>query len=122
MEQNLTTADQLIIALYFVGMIVVGLVVGKRVKSSDDYSVAGRSLKMPLLAGTLIGSAVGASATFGKAGKAYEVGFIILFSWPPSLHTVEVHEEAVEQKLRGEHGEHAQPHLINHPAISLISP
>jgi SSS family solute:Na+ symporter len=79
-EQNLTSADQLIIALYFVGMIVVGLVVGKKVKSSDDYSVAGRSLKMPLLAGTLIGSAIGASATFGKAGKAYEVGFIILFS------------------------------------------
>jgi len=80
MEQSLAIIDQWIIAAYFLGMIGVGLYAGSKVKSSVDYAVAGRTLNLPLLAGTLIGSAIGASATFGKAGKAYEVGFIILFS------------------------------------------
>ncbi len=72
--------DIAIIGLYFLALIGVGVYSGKKVHGAQDYAVAGRQLGFPVLAGTLIGSAVGASATFGKAGKAYEVGYIILFS------------------------------------------
>lgn len=80
MNQILTTIDQWIMIAYLLGMVGVGLYASSKVHSASDYAVAGRSLNLPLLSGTLIGSAIGASATFGKAGKAYEVGFIVLFS------------------------------------------
>ncbi len=72
--------DLIIVGLYFVALIGVGLYAGQKVHGAEDYAVAGRQLSFPVLAGTMIGSAVGASATFGKAGKSYEIGYIILFS------------------------------------------
>ncbi|GAB2505061.1 sodium:solute symporter family protein [Microbulbifer agarilyticus] len=75
-----STIDLTIIAIYFFAMIAIGVVASRKVQSSEDFAVAGRRLNLPLLSGTLIASAIGASATFGKAGKAYEAGFVILLS------------------------------------------
>ncbi len=72
--------DLAIIALYFAGSLGVGYWASRRIKSANDFSVAGGRLKFPVLLGTLIATAVGASATMGKAGKAYEVGFGIFFA------------------------------------------
>jgi solute:Na+ symporter, SSS family len=72
--------DLMIIGLYFVALIGVGIYAGQKVHGAEDYAVAGRQLSFPVLAGTMIGSAVGASATFGKAGKSYDMGYIILLS------------------------------------------
>lgn len=77
---NVTTIDLLIVGIYFIAMIVIGLYFSRQVHDSEDYAVAGRSLRLPVLVGTLVGTAIGAAATFGNAGKAYEVGYIILFS------------------------------------------
>lgn len=75
-----SSIDLWIVGLYFAAMMGVGVYAGRKIKGSEDYAVAGRRLSLPVLSGTLIGSAIGAAATFGKAGKAYEVGYIILFS------------------------------------------
>jgi solute:Na+ symporter, SSS family len=72
--------DLVVIAVYFCVLVGIGIYAGSKVKNSEDYMVAGRSLSMPVLLGTLVGSAIGAAATFGKAGKAYEVGYAILIA------------------------------------------
>ena len=72
------TGDLVIIALYLLVILGVGYYASRKVKGTEDYTIAGRSLGFPVLIGTLIGTAVGAAATMGKAGKAYEAGIIIL--------------------------------------------
>ena len=76
----LDALDAAVIALYFVGALGVGYWSSRRIKSADDFSVAGGHLRFPVLLGTLIATAVGASSTMGKAGKAYEVGIGIFFA------------------------------------------
>ncbi|MBP7840277.1 MAG: sodium:solute symporter family protein, partial [Acidaminococcaceae bacterium] len=58
----------------FISMIVVlilasipGLLAAKKVKSEADYSVGGRKAGSVLVAGTIIGTIVGAAATIGTA-------------------------------------------------------
>lgn len=72
--------DIYVIIGYFIVLLGVGFYMGRKIKTSEDYMVAGRSLGFPVLLGTLIGSAIGAAATFGKAGKAYEVGYAIFIA------------------------------------------
>jgi len=72
--------DLLVIAGYFIVLVCIGIYAGRKVKNSEDFMVAGRTLGFPVLLGTLVGSAIGAAATFGKAGKAYEVGYAILIA------------------------------------------
>lgn len=101
--------------VFLLGMVAIGIYASKKIRNASDYAVAGRSLGLPMLSGTLIGSAIGASATFGKAGKAYEVGFIILassiayilgyliFAWlGPRLRAAEI--DSIPQVLQRRYG------------------
>ena len=72
--------DGLVILVYLAAIVGVGYYASTKVKSSTDYAVAGRSMKFPVLCGTLIGTTIGAAATMGKAGKAYEAGFAVLYA------------------------------------------
>ena len=72
--------DGLVILAYLVGIVGVGYYASTKVKTSTDYAVAGRSMKFPVLCGTLIGTTIGAAATMGKAGKAYEAGYAVLYA------------------------------------------
>jgi Na+/proline symporter len=72
--------DGLVLLIYLVGIVGVGYYASTKVKSSEDYAVAGRSMSFPVLCGTLIGTTIGAAATMGKAGKAYEAGYPVLFA------------------------------------------
>ena len=72
--------DGLIILAYLLGIVGVGYYASTKVNSSADYAVAGRSMKFPVLCGTLIGTTIGAAATMGKAGKAYEAGYAVLYA------------------------------------------
>lgn len=76
----LDTVDLSIIALYFLGSLGVGYWASRRIKNADDFAVAGGQLKFPVLLGSLIGTAIGASATMGRAGKAYDVGIAIFLA------------------------------------------
>jgi len=69
-----------IIVLYFAGSLAVGYWASRQISSADDFSVAGGKLKYPVLLGTLVATAIGASATMGRAGKAYDVGIIIFIA------------------------------------------
>ena len=65
----------------FISMIVVlilasipGLLAAKKVKTEADYSVGGRKAGSVLVAGTIIGTIVGAAATIGTAQLGFKVG------------------------------------------------
>lgn len=68
-------------SIQFISMIVVlilasipGLLVARKVKSEADYSVGGRKAGSVLVAGTIIGTIVGAAATIGTAQLGFKVG------------------------------------------------
>lgn len=64
-----------IIALYILGIIVYGIYVGKKkVKSADDFVVAGRNLPMIVLVGTLLATWCGGGGITGSAGVVYTGG------------------------------------------------
>lgn len=74
------TIDIVIMTIYLFGLLGIGYYSSRKVKSAEDYMVAGRRLKFPVLLGTMIGTVIGAAATMGKAGKSYEMGMAILIT------------------------------------------
>jgi solute:Na+ symporter, SSS family len=59
---------------YSVLLVAVGVYVGRRVKSSDSFFVAGRALGPGLLFATLLAANIGAGSTVGAAGLGYRDG------------------------------------------------
>lgn len=64
----------LLLVVYSVGLIAVGLWIGRRVRTSRDFFVAGRQLGAPLLGATVLAANIGAGTTVGAAGLAYQDG------------------------------------------------
>jgi SSS family solute:Na+ symporter len=63
-----------LLLLYSAGLTALGLFVGRRVKGTSDFFVAGRSLGPGLLAATLLAANIGAGSTVGAAGLGYRDG------------------------------------------------
>ena len=60
------------ILLYIAGIIIYGIVMGKKkVKTSDDFVVAGRQLPFMILIGTLLASWCGGGGITGSASVVY---------------------------------------------------
>ena len=73
--EELTVFDLGIIGLYLLVMLLVGVWFVKRIKNTDDYYVAGRTLGPVVLAATVCATIIGGSAMMGRAGIAYTTGF-----------------------------------------------
>jgi SSS family solute:Na+ symporter len=59
---------------YSILLTVAGLWIGRLVRGSGDFFVAGRSLSAPLLFSTMLAANIGAGTTVGAAGLAYQQG------------------------------------------------
>ena len=59
---------------YSILLTVIGLWVGRLVRGSGDFFVAGRALTAPLLFSTVLAANIGAGTTVGAAGMAYRDG------------------------------------------------
>ncbi|MFC2173332.1 sodium:solute symporter, partial [Acidobacteriota bacterium] len=70
------------ILVYLSGLIVVGTVLSRRVKTGADFMVAGRRLTLPVLVGTLVATWIGSGTIIASAGLSYRVGLSAL--WGPS--------------------------------------
>ena len=75
--------------IYFIGMcislavyIVIGAIVSRKIKSVEDYYVAGRRAPMVLIAGSLIASYTSTGMFMGDASQSYMGNFtsILLFA------------------------------------------
>ena len=64
----------IIIGVYFLGMIVVGVVSRKQTRGADDFLVAGRKGSPLFITGSLLATIVGGSATVGMAGLGFTQG------------------------------------------------
>ena len=64
----------LVVLLMLVGMAALGAWHARRVRSAEDFALAGRRLSASVLAGTLIATWVGTGSIFGNAEFTYEKG------------------------------------------------
>ena len=64
----------IIIALYFVGLLLIGWFSAKKNKNSEDFFVAGRSLNKWTAANTMAATAIGSGTTIGVCTMAYNAG------------------------------------------------
>src|SRR3954465_7146772 len=63
-----------LLIVYCVGIMAMGLVMGRRTKTKGDFFVAGRSLGPGLLFATLVAANIGAGSTVGASGLGYRDG------------------------------------------------
>ena len=70
----MTNPYLILLLIYAVALTGLGLWVGRLVKGSSDFFVAGRSLSAPLLFSTVLAANIGAGSTVGAAGLAYTEG------------------------------------------------
>jgi len=62
------------VLLVLVVTLSVGIVAGRKVKNSSDYTVAGKRSSTAAVAGMIIGALLGGSSTIGTAQAAYQYG------------------------------------------------
>lgn len=70
------------ISLYVVGMILMGGYVSRRIKTSDDYFLAGRSLGPGLATFSIFATWFGAETCIGTAGAVYKKGIATIHADP----------------------------------------
>ncbi len=63
------------IAIYFVALFSVGAILAFRVKSQEDFMVAGRKLTAPILVGTLLATWIGSGDIFSVSDLSYHHGY-----------------------------------------------
>ena len=67
------------VSVYVVSLLAVGIVKSRKVKTQDDFMVAGRSTPMWFLVATLVVTWIGSGSLFGSAGLAFRMGFSALW-------------------------------------------
>lgn len=63
------------IVAYFLVVLLIGIVTAIRIKTTDDFAVAGNRVIWPVLFATLAATFLGGGATMGRAGQTYDVGY-----------------------------------------------
>lgn len=64
---------------YLAGLVVLGLRQTRRLRTGDDFLVAGRTLPARVLVFTLLATWIGSGSLFGGAGLGYRAGFPALW-------------------------------------------
>lgn len=73
MESN--PIEVIFIVIYFISLIIIGIVVARKVKGSQDYLAAGRRLPIWLVTATLFATWWGGGTVLGASGEAFHSGF-----------------------------------------------
>lgn len=78
----LSVVDYIVVVLYLVGTLGLGFYVGRRLKTSSDYFLAGRSLPWWAVGMSLVATDIGGTDIVGVGGAAYANGFAVAnFEW-----------------------------------------
>jgi SSS family solute:Na+ symporter len=79
---HLTSPDYFVIAAYLVGTIGLGLWIGRRTKTGDDFFLAGRRLPWWAVGMSLVATDIGGTDIIGVGGAAYTHGLAVAnFEW-----------------------------------------
>ena len=77
-----TTVDYVIIALYFIFVLAIGAIVSRRMKSSDDFFMAGRSIPAWVTGLAFLSANLGALEVLGMGAQGAEYGLMTAhFYW-----------------------------------------
>ena len=63
------------VVIYLSILLGIGVYKSKKVKSGDDFVVAGRKASFFMLVGSLVCTWIGSGSLFGSAGLAFKSGF-----------------------------------------------
>jgi SSS family solute:Na+ symporter len=74
---TISTLDIGIVLAYFVGMIVLGMVLARRSKGAEDYFLAGRNMVWPFIGLSLFASNISSTTLVGLSGDAYATGISV---------------------------------------------
>ena len=74
---TLQAIDWLAIAAYVLAIAAASLVLSRRPKSSEDYFLAGRSLRWPFIGASLFAANISAEHFVGLAGSGYSGGMAV---------------------------------------------
>ncbi len=66
------------IVLYLAVLLLVGVLMSRRIRSKEDFLIAGRSLTAPILVGTLLATWIGSGDIFSVADLSYHHGYTSL--------------------------------------------
>ncbi|HJO91838.1 MAG TPA: sodium:solute symporter family protein [Victivallales bacterium] len=119
-----------VVFFYFCVLLLIGWLASRKIKSNEDFLVAGRRLGPFLLAGTLAATEIGGGSSLGVVEKAYGnwgmgaiwyvvtmgITFVILSFFAPKLRSSMV--KTIPEYLRKRYGE--APGIIS--AIIMILP
>ncbi len=75
MLQSLSTIDLIVVVLLILFLVVASMYSSFKKKNSEDYFMAGRSLKWYSVAGSIFGTNIHAQQIIGMMGVGYSIGF-----------------------------------------------
>ena len=75
MGEIFTTLDIILFFVALIGVMVIGLIAGRKEESSEDYFLAGRKIPWWGVAGSIYGSNVSANHMVGMMGVGFSIGF-----------------------------------------------
>ncbi len=82
MQTTLLPIDWIVIAVYFAGMVAVGMVAARKVSKTADYFLGNRSFNVWLVMGQALGVGTHAEMPVSLAGKIYQSGYAgIWYQW-----------------------------------------
>lgn len=76
MLQSLSTLDLVVVVLLLLFLVTASMYSSFRKKSSEEYFMAGRSLKWYSVAGSIFGTNIHAQQIIGMMGVGYSIGFV----------------------------------------------
>ena len=77
----MTPLDWILLAGYFVLLILIGVQTMRRVKNPDDFAVAGNRIVWPVFFGSLAAAFLGGGASIGVAGATMRDGYVYMFAF-----------------------------------------
>lgn len=79
---TLTGLDYFVIALYLIATVLIGVLVGARLKTGQDFFLGGRSLPWWAIGMSLVATDIGGTDIIGVGGAAYNHGLAVAnFEW-----------------------------------------
>lgn len=82
MPDPLHAVDYAVVLLYLAGTIGIGLWIGKRLKTGNDFFLAGRNLPWWAIGMSLVATDIGGTDVIGVGGAAYRYGLAVAnFEW-----------------------------------------
>jgi len=85
-DVSLGRIDLAIIAVYFTGLIALGVYLSTRTKDAEDYFLAGRGMVWPFIGLSLFASNISSTTLIGLSGDAYATGISVYnYEWMAAL-------------------------------------